>query len=94
MLDIGGKDAMYMKKKMEYKDEPMEVGERVNDFLPAPDKLVPKDNLVKVTLTLSRESILFFKKEAKINNVKYQRMIRGVVDGYVRKYSNKHIDTQ
>jgi predicted DNA binding CopG/RHH family protein len=37
---------------------------------------------VKVTLSLSRRSIDFFKREAGKRRVPYQRMIRAMVDAY------------
>ena len=49
----------------------------VEDFLPAPADLVPREENVKVTLSLSRRSLDFFKREAKKRRVPYQRMIRG-----------------
>ncbi|MBZ0230565.1 MAG: hypothetical protein K8F58_19220 [Bauldia sp.] len=35
-----------------------------------------------MTLSLTRRSIDFFKREAKKQRVPYQRMIRALVDGY------------
>ncbi len=58
---------------------------RIPDFLPPPSELVRPRVTVKVTLGLSKESIDFFKREAKKNNVKYQAMIREVVDLYARR---------
>lgn len=58
----------------------------VDDFLPPPDKLVLRDEAVKVTLTLSRRSIDFFKREAKRRRVPYQRMIRALVDAYAKRH--------
>ncbi|HEX4040464.1 MAG TPA: hypothetical protein VHY10_02100 [Xanthobacteraceae bacterium] len=57
----------------------------IDDFLPSPDKLVPREENVKVTLSLSRRSLDFFKREAKKRRVPYQRMIRAVVDYYAEK---------
>ena len=37
----------------------------VEDFLPAPADLVPREDNVKVTLSLSRRSLDFFKREAR-----------------------------
>ena len=37
---------------------------------------------MKVTLSLSRRSLDFFKREAKKRRVPYQRMIRALVDTY------------
>jgi hypothetical protein len=44
--------------------------------------IVPADDNVKVTLSLTRRSIDFFKREAKRRRVPYQRMIRALVDEY------------
>lgn len=54
----------------------------VKDFLPPPDQLVLREENVKVTLSLSRRSLDFFKREAKQRRVPYQRMIRALVDEY------------
>jgi predicted DNA binding CopG/RHH family protein len=54
----------------------------IEDFLPAPADLVPREENVKVTLSLSRRSLDFFKREAKKRRVPYQRMIRALVDTY------------
>jgi hypothetical protein len=60
------------------------LGPRVADTLPPPDQLVIPDDGVKVTLTLSRQSVEFFKQVAKKNQVSYQRMIRSLIDEYAR----------
>ena len=52
----------------------------VEDFLPSPDKLVLRENNVKVTLSLSQRSVTFFKRAALKRRVPYQRMIRALVD--------------
>ena len=57
----------------------------IKDFLPRPDDLVPREDNVKVTLSLSRRSLDFFKREAKKRRVPYQRMIRALVDTYAEK---------
>lgn len=57
------------------------------DFLPAPDDLVPREDNVKVTLSLSRRSLDFFKREARKRRVPYQRMIRALVDTYAERQS-------
>ncbi len=54
----------------------------IDDFLPAPAEFVPREESVKVTLSLSRRSLDFFKREAKKRRVPYQRMIRALVDTY------------
>ena len=57
----------------------------VEDFLPAPDQLVLREHNVKVTLSLSRRSVEFFKREAGKAHVPYQRMIRALVDAYAAR---------
>ena len=57
----------------------------IEDFLPSPAELVPREDNVKVTLSLSRRSLDFFKREAKKRRVPYQRMIRALVDTYAER---------
>ena len=57
----------------------------VKDFLPPPEKLVLRQTNVKVTLSLSRRSVDFFKREASKQRVPYQRMIRALVDAYAER---------
>jgi predicted DNA binding CopG/RHH family protein len=61
----------------------------VDDFLPSPESLVPREENVKVTLSLSRRSVDFFKRAAKSRRVPYQRMIRALVDAYAEKQTGK-----
>ena len=58
----------------------------VKDFLPSPDQLVLKEDNVKVTISLKKSSIEFFKEQAKKHKTSYQRMIREVVDWYASHY--------
>ena len=77
-------------QEADYTDDQGEiVGELrpVQDFLPPPDLLVLRDDGVKVTLTLSRGSVEFFKREARRNRVPYQRMIRALVDEYAKRHA-------
>ncbi len=57
----------------------------IDDFLPPPADLVPREDNVKVTLSLSRRSLDFFKREAKKRRVPYQRIIRALVDTYAER---------
>jgi len=57
----------------------------IADFLPAPSDLAPREDNVKVTLSLSRRSLDFFKREARKRRVPYQRMIRALVDTYAER---------
>lgn len=74
-----------MKKRIIDDDMPIGKLTPVPDFLPPPHKLVLPKQTVKVTLTLSTTSIAFFKAHAKKNHVKYQTMIREVVDRYAKQ---------
>lgn len=71
-----------MKKKIKYTDEPMGKVKVVSDFLPSPEELVLRDETVKVTISLSKTSVDFFKNEAKKYNTQYQKMIRRLLDEY------------
>jgi len=63
--------------------------EVVKDFLPPPDQLVLKEDRVKVTISLSKGSVEFFKKEAKKQRISYQKMIRRIIDVYTSQYQKK-----
>lgn len=56
--------------------------------LPSPDKLVPKEQSVKITLQLSQSAIDYFKSVAKKYEVCYQVMIRNLLDEYVKQYQD------
>ena len=84
--DIGEKGEKYMKSKIKYTDEPMGKLKIAKDFLPAPDKLVLKEDKVKITISLSKSSIDFFKEQAKKQHTSYQKMIRRVIDYYASQY--------
>lgn len=71
-----------MSAKTKYTDEPIEPLKVVPDFLPAPDELVFKEDTVKITIALSKESVDFFKQEAEKNHTPYQKMIRRLLDAY------------
>ena len=78
-----------MNEKTEYGDEPVGKVTRVSDFLPPPSELVPREETVKVTLALSKQSVAFFKEQAARYHVPYQRMIRSLVDEYVDRYEDE-----
>ncbi|NPV05029.1 MAG: CopG family transcriptional regulator [Syntrophaceae bacterium] len=75
-----------MKKKIRYTDEPMGKVKVVRDFLPPPEKLVLKESNVKITISLSKASVDFFKQEAKKHRTSYQKMIRRLIDVYTEQY--------
>jgi predicted DNA binding CopG/RHH family protein len=83
---IGEKEGKSMKTKIKYTEEPIGQLRVVKDFLPPPDKLVMKEDNVKVTISLKKSSINFFKEQAKTQKTSYQRMIREVVDWYASHY--------
>ena len=74
-----------MKRRIKYTDEPIDL-EVIDDFLPPPEKLALKEETVKVTISLSKASVDFFKKYARKLHIPYQKMIRKVVDLYVARY--------
>jgi predicted DNA binding CopG/RHH family protein len=71
-----------MSKQIHYTDEPLEM-ELVADFLPSPDELALKNQQTKVTISLSTESVAYFKEVAKKHHTQYQKMIRQLLDEYV-----------
>ena len=75
-----------MKSRIKYSDEPMGKLRVMKDFLPPPDKLVLKEENVKVTISLKKSSVEFFKGEAKKHRTSYQKMIRQVIDWYTSYY--------
>ena len=72
-----------MTAKIRYTDEPLGKTQVIPDFLPTPAELAFREEGVKVTLSLSKKSIEFFKTEATKNHTQYQRMIRRLLDAYV-----------
>lgn len=78
-----------MKRNPRYTDERLGRLEVVEDFLPPPEQLVRKEDGVKVTLSLSRTSVEFFKAHAATAKVPYQRMIRNLLDSYVEQQSRR-----
>jgi len=75
-----------MKTKIKYTDEPMGELRVVRDFLPPPDQLVLKEENVKITISLKKSSVEFFKKEAQKHHTSYQKMIRRIIDWYASQY--------
>ena len=53
------------------------------DRPPSPEELALKEETVQVTISLSKASVDFFKKEAQRHHTQYQRMIRKLLDLYV-----------
>lgn len=57
--DIGVKVRKFMSKKIKYTDGEIGTVKIVQDFLPSPKELLLKDDSVKITISLSKESIDF-----------------------------------
>ena len=75
-----------MSAKIKYSDEPIGPVKVVPDFLPSPEELAFKEDTVKITITLSKESVEFFKQEAKRHHMQYQKMIRRLLDAYTHAH--------
>ena len=79
---MGERASEYMKSKTKYRSAP----KRNAEALAAPDKLVFKETTAKITLSLSKTSIHFFKAKASKYDVPYQTMIKKVVDLYAQQH--------
>ncbi len=75
-----------MKKKIKYTDEPLGRLRVVKDFLPPPKELAFREEGVKVTMTLSKSSVEYFKRVAKKYRTPYQTMIRRLIDAYAERH--------
>ncbi len=76
-----------MRQNRRYTHEPLGRVRVMDDFLPPPDQLVLRDEGVKVTLSLGRKSVEFFKAHEAQSKVPYQRMIRTLLDNYADRHS-------
>lgn len=83
--DIGERGKKLMKKKINYSNEPMDF-KVIDDFLPSPQQLALKKDNIRVTITLSKSSVNFFKRHARKVNGHYQSMIRKILDSYAAHY--------
>jgi predicted DNA binding CopG/RHH family protein len=72
-----------MRKPIQYSDEPLGDPKVVTDFLPSPEELALKNSHTKVTISLSTESVEYFKGQAEKHHTQYQKMIRQLLDEYV-----------
>ena len=83
---IGEKEKNFMHKEIEYEENPfgnVKVGKRIIlPDLPSPAELARAEKNTKITLSISDDSLQFFKREAKKHNVPYQAMIRRLLDEY------------
>ena len=72
-----------MSKAIQYSNEPIGELKLVTDFLPSPSELKAKSQNTKVTISLSSESVSFFKDMAEKHHMQYQKIIRQLLDEYV-----------
>jgi len=77
-----------MKKKKIDPNKPVGDMTRVDDFMPPPEELVMPEETIKITISLSKASVRFFKQQAKQHHIKYQKMIRELLDKYATQYSH------
>lgn len=82
-----------MKEKNNYTNAPSAIKESlmtasaVEDFLPPPEMLIPKEETRKITISLSKKSIDFFKHKSEETHIPYQQMIRKILDTYTDYYA-------
>ena len=76
-----------MKSKINYSDGPMDEVRVIPDLLPPPSELAFREETVKVTITLTKTSVDFFKREAKRHQASYQKMIRRLLDEYAHHHT-------
>jgi len=72
-----------MNKVIQYSEEPLGQIKLVADFLPSPSELKAKNRNTKVTISLSTESVAYFKEMAEKHHMQYQKIIRQLLDEYV-----------
>ncbi|SRR5713101_3814528 len=77
----------YRMGKESYGDKPLGKLKVVPDFLPAPKDLEFREEGIRVTLSLSKRSVEFFKREATKHHTQYQRMIRRLLDAYAKHHA-------
>jgi predicted DNA binding CopG/RHH family protein len=78
-----------MRKRIRYTDEAMGKVRVVKDFLPSPEQLVLREDSVKVTISLSKSSVDYFKRVASENRTQYQKLIRKVLDLYASHFMSQ-----
>ena len=88
---IGVKVKKSKSKPIQYSNESLGDIEFIPDFLPSPEELALKKENTKVTISLSSESVAYFKDAAEKHHMQYQKIIRQLLDEYVshQKSANK-----
>jgi len=72
-----------MSKQIPYSKEPIDEFKLVKDFLPSPSDLALKNKNTKFTISLSSDSLSYFKDVAETHHMQYQKIIRQLLDEYV-----------
>lgn len=65
MQDIGEKEKRFMKKTINYTDGEIGNVKIIEDFLPTPEELVLKEDNTKITISLTTDTVDFFRAKAK-----------------------------
>jgi len=73
-------------------DVDFSLGEQVRDILPSPEQLVRKTDMQRVTMELPKNTVSFFKEQAKNHGGSYQVMIRELLSHYVFSHSGQDKD--
>jgi len=80
-----------MSKKINYEENPfgknIKIGEPIENFFPSPEELCRKEETIKVTITLTKSSVDFFKKYSKSKHKPYQTMIRNLLEQYTSHFN-------
>ncbi len=64
--------------------------ELIADFLPSPAAFAyAEPETEKITIILDKETVEFFRSQAAVHRVSYQRMIRELLKGYVGLHEEK-----
>jgi hypothetical protein len=71
-----------MRKPIKHTNEPIGRVKVLEDFLPPPGALVPRDETSKVAIAWSRRGVAFFRREARVHKRQDHRMIRALLDCY------------
>ena len=83
-----------MSAKIKYTADPLGTVQVVAGCLPSPAELAFREEGVKVTLALRKESIEFFGAETTEHHTQYQRMIRRLLDAYVDGHASTNTPTR
>jgi predicted DNA binding CopG/RHH family protein len=78
-----------LKKRIRYTNEAAGSARIVKDFLPPPSQLIPREDSVRVTISLSKSSVDYFKTVAKENRTQYQKLIQKVLDLYAAHFTSR-----